>query len=58
MPKPSGASSTGIFDKSYRKVSGWNGTIPKNYSTFFPAFGPGVQSNTSVIFRISNPFAG
>jgi hypothetical protein len=29
MPKPPGASSTGIFDKLYRKVGGWNGTIPK-----------------------------
>jgi hypothetical protein len=28
MPKPPGASLTGIFDKSYRKVGGWNGTIP------------------------------
>jgi hypothetical protein len=28
MPKPPAASSTGIFDKLYRKVTGWNGTIP------------------------------
>jgi hypothetical protein len=29
MPKPPGASSMRIFDQSYRKVSGWTGTIPK-----------------------------
>ena len=29
-----------------------------DYATFFPAFAPGVHSNTSVILRISNPFAG
>jgi len=29
LPKPPGASSISIFDKLYRKVRGWNGTIPK-----------------------------
>ena len=29
-----------------------------DYPTFFPAPGPGVHSKTSVILRISRPFAG
>ena len=28
MPKPPGASSMRIFGPSYRKMSGWNGTLP------------------------------
>jgi hypothetical protein len=28
MPKPPGASSIGVFDKSYREVGGWHETIP------------------------------